>query len=118
MPRFDYTNLQNTAAQLIQRFGQTATLRKTISDPNSPGYAPGVTQSTAQIEVVSETEQIRDESGALIGRQQRTLLAAPTTLIPAAGDEIVINGQVERIESVKPLQPGSSVIMNKIVLKG
>ena len=122
MPRFNYNNLQLTAENLIQRFGQSAILRKTVDDLESAAYAPGTTQLNETLQVVSETEQVRDESGALIGRQSRTLLATPTTLVPEQGDEIVItrNGQqkTERIASVNPLSPGGTVIFNRIVLEG
>ena len=120
MARFDYSGVRGTAARLIERFGQTATLRKTSTDPASPSYAPVQTRADYSVEVVRFDESERDEKGSLTGKQVRMLMMAVKSGVPApsTGDEIVIGERVERVWNVSPLEPGGTAVFYKVLLEG
>ncbi|WP_306150742.1 hypothetical protein [Roseovarius sp. MMSF_3281] len=117
---FDYTKSRATAERLIARFGQHATLRKITN--SGPEWAPTQTEADTTITAVDLNEQVRDNSGTLVGQTRRTLYVSTSAgIAPAKGDKVFVgldkdavaalteqeqSEAIHEIDEAWPLAPG------------
>lgn len=126
MAGFNYGRMQATAERLIDRFGQSATLRRagaTTGDGWNP--TPGAPTDTT-LRVLDFNERVRDRDGTLIGETRRTLTVSTSAgVVPTKKDTIavgiaagdVVSGTVfEAIIEVRPLSPAGVDLLYEIDL--
>lgn len=113
----DYTSLAAAAADLIDVFGQEATLRKR-GTATGPAYDPtfGADESYT-ITCVDLNQMVRD-GVSLTDQTRRTLYVSTEGLSvsPEQGDRVEIGGSVHEAIEVRPLAPGGVDIMWEVDL--
>jgi hypothetical protein len=105
---FDYSEDAATAIEMIAEFGRAMTLR---SQTNSgTAWDPTIVNvDTAIVGVMLEYEA--HERDSLIQASDKKVL---TTSSPTVAMKLIDGGVVYEIVSVKPLQPGDTVILSEI----
>ncbi len=104
MAAFDYAEAAADAAELIEEFGQSATLRQ-VSNGTDP-WNPSETVTDTTITAVDLNREIRDASGTLTGQTRRTLyISTAAGVVPAKGDRVAIGGTEHEIAAVRTLAP-------------
>lgn len=127
---FDYAKSRRTAERLIARFGQSATLRKITNSGTE--WAPTQTEADTTITAVDLNEQVRDNSGTLVGQTRRTLYVSTSAgIAPEKGDKVFVgldkdavaalteqqqSEAVHEIDEVRPLSPGGTDVFWEVEL--
>lgn len=111
MAQFNYARSKATAERLIRRFGQTVTL--TVISTTGPGYNPTVTETDHSLQAAVLDYKINEIDGTLVQRTDRKVLVSTegATVTPSTANKITIGGAEHAILSVKPLNPGGTVVM-------
>lgn len=127
---FDYAKSRATASRLILRFGQPATLRKIENVGDE--WTPTQTETDTTITAVDLNEQVRDNSGTLVGRTRRTLYVSTSAgIAPAKGDKVFVgldkgavaalteqeqSEVIHEVDEVRPLAPGGTDVFWEVDL--
>lgn len=119
MTSFDYSRSQQTATRLIDRFGSAATLKR----PNSsgPAYAPveGTPTSYAVTVVVNDYRNAEiDGTRVQSGDKKVTIAKGSLAIEPTTSDTLVIGGVDHAIVEVRPLNPGGTVVLWTLQVRG
>lgn len=110
---FDYSRSRATAERLIARFGQSGSIRR-LTPGGGPDYDPGEPTTTDyDVTFVLSEYSNREIDGTLIkaGDKKVLLSTEGLSITPALGDRIVVAGTAHRIENIKPLNPGGTVLL-------
>lgn len=107
---FDYTRTRATAERLIARFGQTGTLRRTVSDDDPFNPTQTTTDYPCTFAVLDYEK--RDVDGTLIKQtdQMAYVSTAGLSIAPETTDRLVIGGTPFTVVNVKPLSPAGTVV--------
>jgi hypothetical protein len=116
---FNYTPLQQTATDLITKFGQSVTFaKKTTSgyNPATGGFSSSASSTyTAQVTLL-EASKIEEGASSITGTTvsalqeiEREALCSSTTE-PEIGDTATINSEKYRVTAVNKVQPASTVV--------
>lgn len=113
MPKFNYTNLRNTAIRLIDKFGRTAT-RRAITKTAGTTYNPVQTNTDTSIVGAFIKYSTSETDGTLIKAADKKLLAYDEILL----SDIIIDGIIEySVISVDPINPGDTKLIYKVQLR-
>ena len=116
MSAFDYARSKATAARLLARFGQAATLRR----PSTGGTAYNPTQGSPAdypVTIVVTDYETREVDGTrILSTDKKVLLAKGSLSVEPATSDLLIeaSGAVYKIVNVQPLNPGGTVVMYTI----
>lgn len=95
---YDYAKAAETANRMIDKFGQTAVLRRQ-GTPYGPPHAPRVSLSYHQIKCVRLDLKVNPfkqidptASWSVKAGQERLLLRVQEGVVPAIGDQIMMDG--------------------------
>ena len=115
---YDYQDDADTAAELLEEFGQSVTLTSKTSGAYSTATgAAAVTTATQTVSAVSLDYVSRDIDGTLIRAGDKRLLMAPQTTAgvdltaPVVDDTVTVGSTVYTIKIVKPLSPAGTIIL-------
>ena len=117
MPAFDYTRARATATRLLERFGQSAQLRKTTQIGGEPWDPASGTQwaSDTDVTVAILTYQADEVDGSVITSQdRRVFVAADGSIDIRTSDALVIGGVAFQVLDVTPLSPAGTVVYFEI----
>ena len=113
---FDYDPIKDRAASLIERFGQTITIRRYVATPPTHGWERGTTtnsDSTAKAVVTAYSERLIN--GESIRAGDRLILLSPEApVVPTQNDRLIIAGVEFAIVAVESLSPGGTTLYYKI----
>ncbi len=123
---FNYERSVTTAKRLIKNFGQKGFLRKP-GKKSGTAFNPTIGSSNDfPIVVVDLNREVRDSVGTLVVKTQRTLLVSTEGLslvTPDKADTVMMGptGFVEdmtehKIDEIRPLSPGGTVVLYEIDL--
>lgn len=105
-----YKRLQRTAQQLIAKFGQVGTIRRTTT--SGPTYDPETTVEDHPCKLVVLEYADANVDGTLIRGTDKQVYVS-TDGLPVAiaqSDKIVVGGSEYSIERLKPLSPSDVVV--------
>lgn len=110
---FDYTEIAETADELLAEFGQAVVLsRKAAGSYNPATGAQAVTTTTQTGVGVLLDHESRDIDGTMIQRDdQRLLLSSDLVTTPVVDDLVAVGGTSYTIKSIKVLAPAGLVVM-------
>lgn len=114
---FNYTNLKNTATNLIAKFGQVATFRKvTVGTYNTAtGKVTNTTSDTSvKIVLLDYNMALKNKPDSLVKDNDRKVLMAASSIAvnPSTNDLIIIGSDTYTITSIPEiLNPGGTVLM-------
>lgn len=112
-----YQGLQNTALDLIGRYGTAVSVKRTSGDYNPvTGSVPNsIEQVFSGVGLIEDYEagQVKD---TLIktGDKKITIAAKDLGTKPAPNDEIVISGEAYRIQSVNTVSPAGIDLLYEV----
>lgn len=113
---FDYDPIKGRAISLIERFGQTVTLRRFTTVPPTHGWERGTTtaaDSSAKAVVLAYAQRLID--GETIRAGDRLILLSPdASIVPTQNDRLVIAGVEFAIVAVEALSPGGTTLYYKV----
>jgi len=113
----DYARSRATASRLIRRAGKPAVLVRP-GEREGPEWDSTIGPETRHdITVVETSNRVRDASGIMVGQSLTTLLVASEGTEPRKTDSVEVNGDLHQIMDVRPLRPGSLVLMWEIDLE-
>lgn len=114
MTAFDYGRSTATANRLIGRFGQVGSIRR-AGAPTGPVYSPvpGAPVNHACLYVVTDFNAMEIDGTRVLASDKKVLLAkGALTVEPRVTDVLVeADAGVYKIVSIKPLKPGSAVVL-------
>lgn len=115
---YDYQDDADTAAELLEEFGQSITLTSKTSGAYSTSTgAAAVTTDTQTVNAVSLDYGSRDIDGTLIKAGDKRLLMAPQTTAgddltaPVVDDTVTVGSTVYTIKGIKTLSPAGTVVL-------
>ena len=114
---FSYAASRATADRLIRSFGQAATLNhRTTTTPANPWDAPTVTTTSYSVQIVVETykDGLVNGTSILSGDRKILLSALGLAVVPTVEDTLTIGGDAWGVVNVKPLAPGTTVVLYEI----
>lgn len=113
MTAFDYARMTATSDRLIERFGQAGAIRRRTT--TGPAYDPtqGDPVDHACQLVVSDYSAMEVDGTRVLATDKKVLLAKGDLTIEPGLDDVVVEtgGAVYKIVSIKPLKPGSAVVL-------
>ncbi|QYJ00755.1 hypothetical protein KUV46_15710 [Thalassovita mediterranea] len=124
----EVTEALKSVSDVSQPSGYPATVRQ-AGTPSGPAYdrTPGVPTYTT-VWCVETMRDVRDQTGTAIIRTERVLMVSATEGITVSDDDYIVPGVEaddvdadtlwENIESVKPLSPAGTTLMQEVVLSG
>lgn len=112
MPKFDYSGLQNTALNLINRFGKT--LQKRTVTNSGTEWNTTQTTSDTDIDGVIVAYGLNEIDNTLILTTDKKLL---TTSAVELDDKIVDGSTIYAVVSVSVVEPGDTVLRYKVQLR-
>ena len=117
MASFDYTRTRATAERLIARFGQTGTLRRTVSDSDPFNPTQTTTDYSCTFAVLDYAQ--KDVDGTLIKQtdQMVYLSTSGLSVTPTTTDRLVAGGAVLTVVNVKPLSPAGTVVFYELQVR-
>lgn len=115
---YDYQDDADTAAELLEEFGQSVTLTSKASGAYSTATgAATVATSTQTVSAVVLDYGSRDIDGTLIRAGNKRLLMAPQTTAgvdltaPVVDDTVLVGSTTYTIKGIKTLSPAGTVIL-------
>jgi len=115
-----YADLANTAADLIEQYGQPATLRHVTSTGNAvTGFVDVSVDYPVDVleKDIDSVAQFASSlaSGSLVAEATRSFNLVGH--VPAIGDRLIIGTATYVIEAVRPFSPGATVIYYTVRVK-
>lgn len=115
---YDYQDDADTAAELLEEFGQPVTLTSKTSGAYSPSTgAAVVTTDTQTVNAVVLDYGSRDIDGTLIRAGDKRLLMAPQTTAgddltaPVVDDTVAVGSTTYTVKGIKTLSPAGTVVL-------
>lgn len=117
---FDYARAKATADRLIQRFGQTGTLRKAGAS-TGPAYndTPGAPVDHSCRFAIVAFEQREIDGARVLATDKKAILAKGSlTVEPLPGDTLVdAAGAAYSVVDVMPLNPAGTTVMYEMQVR-
>lgn len=114
---FNYAGSQSAADRLIRKFGQSATLNHKVTTPaTNPWDNPTTTTTAYTVQIVVETykDGLVNGTSILSGDRKILLSALGLAIVPTVEDTLTIGGDAWGVVNVKPLAPGTTVVLYEI----
>jgi hypothetical protein len=110
---FNYAGTQQSAYNLLSKFGQAITIVRTINESYDPvTSAVTATTTTQAARGVTLNYNSKDVDGVLILRGDQQLFLSPVGIIaPAIGDKVTINSVDWMVTMVDELNPGGTALL-------
>lgn len=118
MVAFDYAKMRTTAERLIARFGRSAELRR--AKAHGPAYDPTIgPDDYCPVTVVLGEYAVKEIDGTLIKAEDRkvTMSTEGVTITPETSDRLLIGSTLYDIVTIKPLEPGGTVLLWKMQVR-
>lgn len=113
----DWSAVAAEAAAAIASVGSPATLQRATTRADNPWDGPlEIAGDVFIVTVLDDNYRVRDASGTLIGRTQRTLTIGATGVVPVKSDRIQVAGVWHGIIEVRALAPGGTALMFELDL--
>lgn len=110
---FDYARSRATADRLIARFGQAGNIRRRTT--TGPAYDPSQGQPVDHpcTFAVLDYSAMEVDGTRVLATDKKVVLAKGALTIEPSLDDVVVEagGAVYKIVSIKPLKPGSTVVL-------
>ncbi len=114
MSRFDYSGVQSTAERLVRRFGQDATLTRVTQGGEPYDPVTSETEFACQAAVTTYSQSLVDGTRIRADDRQIYLSTEDLTITPTTADTLTVGGVELSIISVRPLNPGGTVVFYEI----
>lgn len=111
---FNYTRSRATAENLIKKFGQPATLVRTVSGGTPYDPVTDMVDYPCTIVVQDYADALIDGTRIKRGDKKVMVSTKGLTVEPATSDALVIGTTSHEVVMVKPLSPGGTVVMWEI----
>lgn len=115
---YDYQDDADTAAELLEEFGQSITLTSKTSGAYSVSTGTtAVTTSTQTVSAVVLDYGSKDIDGTLIRAGDKRLLMAPQTTAgddltaPVVDDTVAVGSTTYTVKGIKTLSPSGTVVL-------
>ena len=109
---YDYTNISNTAKNLIDKFGRSITLRSVTTSGTE--WNPTITNSDSIIiGVFTKFDKSEIDGNLILSTDKKVLTYDEVT----TDDKIVDSGITYEVKSVNPIQPANTKIIYKVQLR-
>ena len=108
---FDYSRPRATAERLIAKFGQAATLRRTVSGGTPYDPTTDTVGYPCTIVVQSYADALIDGTRIKRGDKKVMVSTKGLTIEPTTSDALVIGGVSHELAMVKPMAPGGTVVL-------
>lgn len=127
--KFDYLESKADAAELIEEFGQTGAIPRTVITPPPNDWTPGTETTTyhaATMAVLPIDEKRIDGTMILSGDKQVLIALDGLAITPAVGDVVMFNGSLSAgvytgeawtIQKLDTLAPAGVVVMYDAVAR-
>lgn len=116
---YEYAPLRKRGADLIERFGQTVTIRRYTTEAPAHGWERGTTtasDSTAKGVMLAYAERLIN--GETIRAGDRLVLLSPDSpVVPTQDDRLVIGGLEFAVIAVEALNPGGTPLYYKVQVR-
>lgn len=111
---FNYASSQATAERLIESFGQSASIRRVALSGDS--WAPTQTNTDHACTVVVLDYSHAERAGTSVQSKDRKVLVSTDGLSiePTPADKFILGAVVYEIVTVKPLNPGGTVVLYEL----
>lgn len=106
-----YEEMADVASDLIEEFGQTGALRRTVNTgtPHNPTQASVDHACTL---VVSEYKNFEIDGSRVLATDKKVLLSTASLAIePVLSDKLLIGGVSHSIVRVMPISPGGTTVL-------
>lgn len=130
MTGFDYGRPRATAEKLIQRFGQTGAIRRTVITPPENEWEEGTETTTyyaIKVAILPMDERRIDGTMILTGDRQALISPVGLSITPAVGDvlmfggafsgDVYSGGEAWTIRKLDTLAPAGVTVMFDAVLR-
>lgn len=118
MATFDYARSRATATRLLERFGQSATLRQVSTSGGDP-WDPATTTTDIAVTLAVLDYDADEVDGTVVRRQDRRVyMAADGATAPTTDDAFVIGGTTFQIVAVQPFTPSGTDVYYEIQARG
>lgn len=110
----------NTAYNLLTRFGTTLTLKKQVDGSYTPGGTIATTTTSYSVKgVILDYDERQREGGLVMAGDRKVIVSAKNlAYTPVQEDLITISGEDWKIISVKTLSPdGSTAIIHELQVR-
>lgn len=110
MATFSYSGLADTATRLIARFGQAVTQH--VPSASGDAFNPTLTDTDYTVTgAVIEFERSEVDGSVVRETDRRVFLSVAGMSVPVAvGHALTIGGIRHRVQNVKPINPGGTVL--------
>jgi hypothetical protein len=119
MAGFDYAKSGSTALRLIERFGRSGSLRRTVPG-TGPAHNPGdpvVTSYPCTFAVMEFKLSDRDGTHVKAGDKMAYIAAANLAVEPATTDKLVAGSEIYTIAEVRPLSPAGVAVYYEVTCR-
>ena len=117
---FDYNKIQDTALNLIEKFGADATVKKaSIAAGANAWNAPQQVASDKVGKAVRTEYSLYNINGTTIkaGDVKLLLAAKDLTVMPAQGDTVVFAGTEYKVMNIDPIAPAEVILVYVVQLR-
>ena len=113
MATFDYASVRALADELIEEFGQAATLTRPTDGGGDPWNPTLGATGTYEVSIVPLDASFFDRPGSLIeaGRDTVLVSAEGLAVVPSRSDRLTYRGGSHEITDVRPLDPGGVAVL-------
>ena len=116
MAAYDYSGLQATAANLIARFGRSATLAK-LTTASGTAYDPGDPTEVEYAVTICEIGYKQSERDGTLVEQNDRRVMMDSTVAPTSQDRIIDGSDEFVVVSVEAVKPGPAAVMYTVQLR-
>lgn len=114
----DYDGTKKRAADLIRRFGQPVTIRRTVmTEPENPWETPTATEQDLSGVGVAEPYSERLVNGTSILAGDFKLTMASQGVVPVIGDRVVVGDVEYGVVNVLSTSPGGIAVVYTLQLR-
>lgn len=116
MPTFDYEDMADTAAELIEEFGFASQLRRPGS-PTGPAHNPTPGAPVIDDVVICRVKlRVNEADGQRIKVTDTKLLLSPAgvTAAPSTNSEVYLGGKWRKVTAVEPINPGDIDVLWRV----
>lgn len=116
-----YPSLAATALSLLQEYGQSVTLSRTVRgtyDPATGAPAAGTTTTYTGTAAVFDYAQARIDGTDIRAGDQVAYLATDGVVLPLSGDTMTVGGVVYTVIRAGQLNPGGTAVLYDVQLRG
>ena len=116
---FDYSDMQETATELLTEFNQGVIKLIKVVDGTGPSYDPGDPTET-EFDLVGTVRGVESkyvDNKLILESDLQVTVAVHATQVPEMSDKISIDGKIVDIVKIMPVPPAGVIVVNRIFVR-